>query len=149
MAKKKDLKVENVMAEVIDTKAEVNKIAGMDCRLVMPNTEALGELRTMEPVFSMTTRYKKATDWELIRDKPLRCFFMGLKEVPNDDGESVMCGVFVSEKEVFLSGQTILIEAVKELEMETPLQITYRGSKKNKSSKGDTMLFDIEKLGRK
>ena len=147
MAKKRDLKVEKVKAEVIEH--SVQNFAGLDCRLVMPNTEAFGELKAMEPVFSMTTKYKKAADWEMIKNKPLRCFFMGLKEMPNEDGEAVVCGMFVSEVEVFLSAQTILIQAVRELEMETPLQITYRGTKKNKSSKGDTMLFDVERLGRK
>lgn len=124
----------------------VNQAAGTEVTLVIPNTESLGKLKEMNPSFSLTMKYKSADDWAMLKDKPLRCFYNGLKEVPNEDGELVNCGVFVSEKEVFISGQMVLIDAVKHLKPKTPIEIIYRGKKPNKSSDGSTMIFDISTL---
>ena len=128
-------------------KTLVQQAAGTEITLVIPNTERIGVLKDLNPKFSLTTKYKSADEWAAHKDKPIRAFYMGLKEVPNENGEMVKCGVFISETEIFLSGQMVLIEAVKQLDTDTPVQITYRGKKANKSSDGQTMLFDVEKLG--
>ena len=131
----------------METKSEIQNLAGTEVTLVIPNTESLGKLKEMAPQFSLNMRYKTADDWASVKDKPMRVFYMGQKAVPNDDGELITCGVFVSEKEVFIAGQMVLVEAVKSLPEKTPLEITYRGKKDNKSSQGTTMLFDVIKLG--
>lgn len=118
----------------------------------MPSTESIAELEGMEAKFSLNIKYKSADDWAALKDKPLRAFYMGIKEVPNEEGEMIMCGLFATPKEVFISGQTTLIEAIKMLppsneQFKTAVQITYRGKKQNKSSDGSTMMFDVEKLG--
>lgn len=125
---------------------QVQKAAGAEVTILIPNTESIGKLKELNPSFSLTMKYKSADDWAALKDKPVRAYFMGLKEVPNEDGENVNCGVFVSENEVFLSGQTILVDAVKTLPPQTPIQITYRGKKQNKSSNGSTMMFDVQTL---
>jgi len=124
----------------------VKQAAGTEVTFFIPNTESLGKLKEMNPSFSLTMKYKSADDWAQLKDKPIRVFYMGLKDVPNEDGENVKCGVFVSDHEVFLSGQMVLVEAVKNLKPQTPLQITYRGKRSNKSGTGSTMLFDVETL---
>lgn len=126
---------------------ELQKASGTEVTFFIPDTESIGQLKDMEPKFSLNLKYKTADDWAGIKDKPLRAFYMGTKEIPNEDGELVTCGVFVSEKEAFISGQMTLIEAVKNLPIKTPLQLTYRGKKANKSGSGSTMIFDVEKLG--
>lgn len=126
---------------------KIEQVAGTEITLVIPDTESIGQLKELNPVFSLTTKYKSADEWAELKDKPVRVFYMGLKEVPNEEGEAVRCGVFVSENEVFLSGQTILVDAIKNLPPKTPLCLTYRGKKNNKTSSGSTMLFDVEKLG--
>lgn len=131
----------------MSNKNDLAKAAGTEVSFVIPNTESLGILKELNPQFSLNLKYKKKDDWAALKDKAVRAFYMGNKEIPNEDGETVVCGVFVSEKECFLSAQTTLIEAVKNLEIKTPVQITYRGDKNNKSSKGSTMIFDVEKLG--
>lgn len=125
---------------------ELAKASGEQVTFFIPNTEALGKLDELQPDFSLTIKYKSADDWAEIKDKPLRVFYMGLKDIPNEDGEMVKCGLFVSKKECFISGQMTLIEAVKNLPIQTPIEIIYRGKKNNKSTTGSTMIFDISKL---
>lgn len=124
----------------------VNDVAGNTMQLVIPNTESLGKLTSMNTSFSLTTKYKTADEWAQLKDKPVRCYFMGVRDVPNDEGEAVTCGVFVSPTEVFLSGQTVLVDAIRNLEPKTPLEIIYRGKSQNKSSVGSTMKFDVSIL---
>ena len=72
---------------------------------------------------------------------------MGLKEIPNEDGENIVCGLFVSESECFISGQKLLVDAVRQLPTKTAVEIIYKGKSPNKTSDGSTMKFEIVKLG--
>ncbi len=128
-------------------KEEIKKVAGTEVAFEVPTVESIGKLKKLEPKFSLTMKYKTADEWAELKDKEVRAFFMGLKEIPNDDGELVTCGVFMNEQEVFLSGQMILVDAIKNLQPKTPIAIIYRGKKKNKASSGTTMMFDITTLG--
>ena len=92
---------------------DLSKIAGEQVTLIIPNTEKLGKLESLNPEFSLNTKYKNADDWASLKDKPIRCYYMGIKSVPNEKGELVVCGIFISPKEVFLSGQTVLVEAIR------------------------------------
>lgn len=124
----------------------VDQAAGTEVTFQIPNTESLGKLKELNPAFSLTMKYKSADDWAQLKDKPLRAFYLGLKDVPNEDGEMVKCALFATENEVFISGQMILVEAVNRLNIKTPIEIIYRGKKANKSSNGSTMMFDIQTL---
>lgn len=126
---------------------ELSQIAGQEVTLFIPNTEEIGRLESMSNKFSLTTKYRSADDWAALKDKKVRCFFMGLKDVPNDEGEAITCGVFVSPIDVFLSGQKVLVDAIKHLPTQTPLEIIYRGKKNNKTTEGSTMMFDVSILG--
>ncbi|MBT0554294.1 hypothetical protein [Riemerella anatipestifer] len=125
---------------------ELQSVSGQEVTFFIPNTESLGKLKDMKPEFSLNLKYKTADDWAALKDQPLRAFFMGTKDIPNEDGELVSCGVFVTQNECFISGQMTLVEAVKNLPTKTPIEITYRGKKNNKSSNGSTMIFDVSKL---
>lgn len=113
---------------------------------VMPNTESLGLLKEMQPNFSLTMTYKKGDDWAAIKDQEIRAYYMGIKEIPNENGELVTCGVFVSETECFIAGQKLLVEAVRNLDPRTPVAITYKERKANKSTEGSTMVFEVKTL---
>lgn len=112
----------------------------------IPDTESLGALKDLREDFSLTMKYKDADEWASLKDKEVRAFYMGMKEIPNDNGEAVNCGVFVTDTECFLSGQLTLVEAVKVLSVRTPVSITYKGKRNNKSSEGSTMIFDVSTL---
>lgn len=128
-------------------KTEIEKAAGTEVSFVIPDTESLGHLQDLEPKFSLNLKYKTSDDWAALKGQPIRAYYMGMKEIPNEDGELITCGVFVTQNECFISGQMTLVDAVKNLSSKTPVQVTYQGKKANKSSEGSTMIFDVEKLG--
>lgn len=113
---------------------------------VMPNTASLGKLKEMQPDFSLTMKYKTGDDWAAIKGQEVRAYFMGIKEIPNENGELVTCGVFVSATECFIAGQKLLVEAVRQLDSRTPVAITYKEKRANKSTEGSTMVFDVKTL---
>lgn len=118
-----------------------------DVVLSIPNLALLGQLKGLKEVYKATAAYRTQEEWYGYKDKPVRCFFLGIKELPNEEGESVNCGVFAAEEGVFLAAQHVLVEAVKNMETNTPIQITYHGKKKNKNSEGSTNLFEVVILG--
>lgn len=122
---------------------EFAKVAGGQLTFTLPTLESLDALDNMEKSFSAIIDYKKAEDWEKIEGNPVKLYYMGLQSIPNSDGESIICGVFLSRNEFFLSGQTVLVDAVKNLPEKTAVEITYKGRKKNTTSTGSTMLFDV------
>lgn len=121
----------------------------MEATLSMPNTEALGKLQTAETGMAITIKYKTQEDWMELKGKPVRCFFMGVKEVPNEDGEKVLCAGFMSTDGVFIAGQMVLVDAVRGLNKGTAIEIIYDGKKKNSSSDGSTNMFTVNLLNLK
>lgn len=116
----------------------------MNGTLAIPNTEALGKLENAETGMSLTVTYKMQEDW--VKGEAIRCFFLGLKEIPNDKGENVLCAGFMNKSEVFLAGQMVLIDAVRGLAIGTALEIVFNGKKQNKTSAGSTNLFTVRLL---
>ncbi|WP_233881845.1 hypothetical protein [Tenacibaculum piscium] len=112
----------------------------------IPSTEQLGSLKTMETGFNMNPKYRTKEDWIELKGVEVRAYYLGLKELPNDDGEAVVCGVFATEEEIFFAGQKILVDAVKKLDMKTPVSIVFLETKKNKSTAGNVMLFEVKLL---
>lgn len=127
----------------------VSEFNSMEMTLSMPNTESLGKLENADLGMSRTIRYKTQEEWQEIKGVAIRCFFMGLKEIPNEDGDMVICAGFMSKDEVFLAGQMVLIDAVRSLPKNTPLEIMYEGKKKNTSSDGSTNIFSVRLLNLK
>lgn len=125
---------------------EIEKLAGTEAKIFIPNLDDLNSLDQMEEGFNLSSKYRTQDEWAALKDVPVRCFYMGMKGVPNKEGEYVSCAIFMSKKEVFISAQMVLIDAVKSLPEKTPVQIVYRGKKKNTSSAGSTNLFDVTTL---
>lgn len=126
---------------------QTNELKTNEVMLSIPNLSLLGELKGLKEVYKATAQYRTQEEWYGYKDKPVRCFFLGVKELPNDEGESVNCGVFAAEDGIFLAAQHVLVESVKSLDSNTPIQITYQGKKKNKTSEGSTNLFEVVILG--
>lgn len=114
--------------------------------LFIPNTEALGRLESAEVGMNVTVTYRTKEEWFEYKNKPVKAYFMGMKEIPNSDGEMINCGAFFSTDGPFLAAQKILVDAVRHLEPNTPIVITFLGTKKNHSVEGSTNLFDVRIL---
>ncbi|MCG8213587.1 hypothetical protein J2Q11_12335 [Tenacibaculum finnmarkense genomovar finnmarkense] len=112
----------------------------------IPSTEQLGNLKTMETGFNMNPKYRTKEDWFELKGIEVRAYYLGLKDLPNDDGEAVVCAVFATEEEIFFAGQKILVDAVKKLDLKTPVSIVFLDNKKNKSTAGSVMLFEVKLL---
>ncbi len=116
----------------------------MEATLQIPNTESLGKLESATVGMSRTVKYKAQEDW--VKGEAVRCYFIGLKEIPNEKGETVICAGFMSKTEVFIAAQMVLIDAVRSLPKNTALEIIYEGKKKNNSGEGSTNLFSVNLL---
>lgn len=128
--------------------SDLNKVAGTEVKFIVPDTESLASLEGMEPTIALNMRYRLQEDWELIKGQPIKAYFLGIKVIPNPEGQPVNCGLFVSSKEVFLAGGIILIDLVKDLQPKTPLQITYLGTRPNNREPSKKALnFNIQRLG--
>lgn len=112
----------------------------------IPNTDELGTLETLETGFNLNPKYRTKEEWIENKGKPVRAFYLGTRELPNDDGEAVTCAVFATTEEIFFAGQKVLVDSVRQLDPKTPVQITYTENRKNKSTDGSTMIFDVKKL---
>jgi hypothetical protein len=128
-------------------KGEIEEVGGTEVSFTMPDTESIGKLKDMKPNFSLNLRYKTQEDWHELKGKPVRAYYMGIREIPNENGEMIRCGLFVSPSECFISGQMLLVEAVEKLPMKTPVEITYQGKKKNVNTDGSHNVFDVFTLG--
>ena len=126
----------------------INKLAGTEVTFSIPNTESLASLKDMTPKVSLNFAYRMEAEWETLKGKPIRAFYLGIKQIPNPEGNLVNCGLFASSTEIFLAGGIILIVAIKNLPLKTPLQLTYLGTKETKAdSNNRAVTFDIQILG--
>lgn len=130
--------MENKNAEI----AKTNEVV-----LQIPSLDKLGQLKGLKQVYKATAAYRTQEEWFEMKGKPVLCYFLGIKELPNDKGELIVSGIFAAEDGIFLAAQKVLIDAVRNLDPQTPLQITFTGKKKNKNSDGSTNLFEVIILG--
>lgn len=112
----------------------------------MPSPEHLQKLEELEPGYSLTPAYRTQEAWNSYLNQPVRCIFLGTKEIPNSEGELITCSVFAGIDGVFLAAQMVLVEATRDLLEGTPIQITYQGKKKNQDGKSYTNKFEVRKL---
>lgn len=124
----------------------VGKELATQVLIEIPNTEQLGTLKSMETGFNLNPKYRTKEEWMELKGQAIRAFFLGMRELPNEDGEAVACATFASEKEIFFAGQKVLIDAVRDLDPKTPVEVTYTESRKNKSTQGSTMIFEVKLL---
>lgn len=116
--------------------------------VIMPTAAVLSSLDDMQQDFSLTLKYKTADDWAALKDKPVRAFYKGLKDIPNDKGEMIKCAAFIGKHECFLAGQMLIVDAVQNIPLDTPVEIIYRGKSVNKNTEGATMKFDVVTLSK-
>lgn len=118
----------------------------VDTEFVIQEMPDLSKLDDLKPGKSHVAKYRTQEDWAILQAQPIRCFYLGIKEIPNDQGEMIKAAVFVEKLGIFLVSQMVLLDAVRHMVTMSPVIITYMGKKKNKSSAGSTNLFDVVEL---
>lgn len=112
----------------------------------MPDAMAIESLDEMDEGKSRIAKYRSQEDWQMLKDKPIRCIYLGMKEIPGENGDLIKAAAFADKTGVFISAQVVLMDAVMYLPSMFPLIVTYTGKKKNKSSEGSTNMFDVKEL---
>lgn len=113
---------------------------------IMPSTNALGALKNAEEGRQLTVSYKKKEDWLKEKDKPVRCFFLGLKEATDGKGDTYFLAKLHDGEKAFVCGQTILVQALMSTEVGQGVEVTCTGSVKG-SNGNDIPQFDVVELG--
>ncbi len=126
--------------------SDLKEVAGTQVTFTIPDTETLGKLDALEPKVSLNMGYRMKEEWERLKNQPIKAYYLGLKQIPNPEGQLVTCGLFVTSKDVFMAGGMILIELIKDLPQKTPLQLTYLGVKVTKNEK-EMLNFNVSRLG--
>lgn len=113
---------------------------------IMPSTNALGALKSAEEGRQLTVSYKKKEDWLAEKDKPIRCYFLGLKEATGGKGDTYFLAKLHDGEKAFVCAQTILVQALMSTELGQGVEITCTGSVKG-SNGNDIPQFDVVELG--
>lgn len=113
--------------------------------ILIPTESVINRLVEAETGMELTTSYRTKEEWMELKNKPINCFFMGTEEATNAKGKKFDVASFVAKDCVFVAGQKVLVDAVKQLPVGQGVQITYTGSKSN-SSDGQTLLFKVKRL---
>ena len=112
----------------------------------MPDCADLEKLSEMKKQLSITVQYRKKEDW--VKGEAIKAYYLGLKEIPDGTGELIASAIFQSQEGAFMSAATQLVETVRSIVVKTPIEITFTGSKTNKSdSQKSTMIFQIDIIG--
>lgn len=138
----KNAQVAEAVAEPREMKAV--KSAGY-APVLIPTESIMNRLVEAETGMEMTTSYRTKEEWVELINKPVRCFYMGTEPAETADGNPFECANFIANDKVFVAGQKVLVDAVKNLPIGQGVQITYIGDKKN-SKGGKTLLFKVQRL---
>ena len=124
-------------------KPELKPVGG-EITFMMPSTNAIGALKDAELGRQLTVSYKKKEEWLAEVDKPLRCFFLGLKEATDAKGKIYFIAKLHDGEKAFVCAQTVLVQALMSTELGQGVEITCTGS--SKTNGNDIPLFEVVEL---
>jgi hypothetical protein len=112
----------------------------------MPNTNALAKLKNAKKGQSLTAKYRKAEDWEELKDQEVRCVYLGLKEAIDSKDNVYYLAKLQDEKgNLFVAAQTVLVQSLASLPVGQGVSITCTGVEK--ASQGKIVTFEVADLG--
>ncbi|WP_127846168.1 hypothetical protein [Psychroflexus aestuariivivens] len=126
-----------------ENKAELHPKNG-EITFMMPSTNALGALKKAEKGRQLTVSYKKKEEWLAEVDKPVKCFFLGLKEATDAKGETYFIAKLHDGEKAFVCAQTVLVQSLMSTELGQGVEITCTGS--TKTNGNEIPLFDVVEL---
>jgi len=117
----------------------------IDTALIAPqvvNPEALPDLDEASPGISLNPRYREFNE----EGEMVRAMFCGFTTMQSQNQEKqIPVAIFQTKTEVFVNAGANLVQQVKVLKPQTPVQITYLGKEKTKSG-NYVKTFDVRLL---
>jgi len=106
------------------------------------NPDALPDLEAAEPGISLNPKYREFND----EGETVRAVFCGFTTMQSQNQEKqIPVAIFQTRTEVFVNAGANLVQQVKSLKPQTPVQITYTGKEKTKSG-NYVKTFDVRLL---
>lgn len=91
----------------------------------MPDTNTLGKLVKAKKGVELTSKYMTVQDWEKRMGEPLYCFYSGMKDSTNGEGNHYQIARLINAKgEPFICAQNGLVESLVHLEVGQGVEIT-------------------------
>jgi len=124
-------------------KPELKPIGG-EVTFMMPSTNALGALKNAEKGRQLTVSYKKKEEWLAEIGKPVKCYFLGLKEATDSKGDTYFIAKLHDGVKAFVCAQTVLVQSLMSTELGQGVEITCTGS--SKTNGNEIPLFEVVEL---
>ena len=125
------------------TKNELYPVNG-EVTFLMPNTNTIAKLKDAKKGVTVTSSYRTKEDWVALKDKPQKCFYLGLKEASNENGEVYYLVKLHDGKSPFVAGQTVLVQSLQSVSVGQGVQITCTGLSSSGSRK--IPMFEVVQL---
>jgi len=90
----------------------------------------------------LTSEYRTREKWAELKDKPQRCFYLGLKEAKDENGDPYYLAKLHDGENAFVAGQTILVQSLSNLPNGQGVLITCTGTTGSKK----IPTFDVVQL---
>lgn len=120
-------------------------LKGEEVTFAMPNTNALGLLKSAAPGRKLTSKYMTLEDWKDHEGQELLCFFLGFKEAVDQQGKAFFIAKLVdSENRPFVAAQTILCQSLSSTVPGQGVKIIFTGVEK--ASQGKMATFEVTEL---
>jgi len=117
---------------------------GGEITFLMPSTNAIGKLESATVGKELTVNYKTKEDWIAEKDQPKRYFFLGFKTATDEKGDNYYLAKLSNGTETFVCAQTILIQALMNIQFGYGVEITCTGYVKAKG--GQIPTFTVSEL---
>ncbi len=111
---------------------------------IMPNTEAIGQLKNAEKGRKLTCSYFKKDQWLSKIGEVVNCFFLGFKEAKDSKGEPYFLAKLHDGENAFVCGQTILVQSLQAVPIGQGVEIVCTGS--SKTNGNEIPLFEVTEL---
>jgi hypothetical protein len=130
-------------AEDQNQKPELYPVNG-EVTFLMPNTNTFAKLKEAKKGATVTASYRTKEDWVALKDKPQKCFYLGLKEALDEGGKTYYLVKLIDEKSPFVAGQTVLVQSLQSLRVGQGVEITCTGMSNSGSRK--IPMFEVVQL---
>jgi len=112
---------------------------------LMPNTNTLAKLKDAKVGATLTSSYRTKEEWVALKDKPQKCFFLGMKEAYDENEKVYYLAKLHDGKNPFVAGQTVLVQSLTSVPIGQGVQITCTGL--SGSGTRQIPMFEVAQLG--